>query len=177
MIISLYIGHFSRKNFHQKPYLTILLVLYIDNQKIEDDVVVISALTDCAIQIESSRSEFDGAWLPFFSINFLKNRQKLNARAEVNFKGMYSEVFLDFLSGFSDFYPVPPLSKLEYQPKNHEIKVHRSLMGPFDSLEHLLQQKDYPVSLNHPKVKIEHENGKRPNDSDLKSTFKKLRVK
>ena len=69
-------------------------VLYIDNQKIEDDMVVISALTDCAVQIESSRIDFDGAWLPFFSINFLKNRQKLSARAEVNFRGTFSALFV-----------------------------------------------------------------------------------
>ena len=80
---------FENVSFRFLALKSIFSVLYIDNQKIEDDLVVISALTDCAVQIESSRSEFDGAWLPFFSINFLKNRQKLSARAEVNFRGMF----------------------------------------------------------------------------------------
>ena len=70
-----------------------------------------------------------------------------------------------------------PLSKLQYYPEDRSVKLHRSLVGPFNCLEHLLDQKDYPVALDHPKVKIIHENGKRVADADLKSTFKKLRVK
>ena len=53
--------------------------MWIANDKTKDDLVVVKALTDIAIQVASSRADFNNKWLPFYSINFKRNRQKLEA--------------------------------------------------------------------------------------------------
>jgi len=128
------------------------LILWITSDKHEDDLVVVKALTDVAIQVESTRPEFNNKWLPFFSINFRRNRQKL----EAHLSKIDSTAIARVRRSFKDFTPCAPLSNFHYpiQPHIRPVKIHRALIPAFDGLEHLLNRIDYPVTHHQPLITI-----------------------
>lgn len=151
-------------NFLNPKKLSIGQILWIDNNKNEDDIVVIQQLTDCAIKIQSSRPEFNDTWLPFFSLNFLANRTKLSDHCD------------ELRLPLKDFTLVPPIRKFHYIPIRRHTKIERAYIPPFDALDHLLMRRDYPVNLSQPTITIYHDSKKRQTDSQVERKFKKLRV-
>ena len=138
-----------------KPDLSVGQVLLFD----DNIPVQVTGTTDIDGLNIRIRNLIEGwtSWVPFFSINFLQNRQCYQQIADERnlFKGFLLTYFVIEIKTYLDFKIMRSQNCLELRPKIViPTKIHPSLLGDWDPLHHQLNLIDQVQHLEKESIEI-----------------------